>query len=50
MSGSDGFGATTGGDGDPISEDEALRRLRLTDDPSAQYYAAWWLEIGRAHV
>lgn len=29
--------------GDPISEEEALRRLRLTDDPSAQYYAAWWL-------
>lgn len=28
---------------DPIDEAEALRRLRATDDPSAQYYAAWWL-------
>jgi phycocyanobilin lyase alpha subunit len=27
----------------PIDEAEALRRLRATDDPSAQYYAAWWL-------
>ena len=33
--------------GDPISEEEALRRLRLTDDPSAQYYAAWWLGRNR---
>jgi hypothetical protein len=48
----------TARDGEPISEAEALRRLRLADDPSAQYYAAWWLgrnrsvhpEIGRAHV
>ena len=24
---------------DPIDEAEALRRLRATDDPSAQYYA-----------
>jgi len=29
--------------GDPIDEEEALRRLQLSDDPSAQYYAAWWL-------
>ena len=28
---------------DPIDEAEALRRLRATDDPSAQYYGAWWL-------
>ena len=28
---------------DPIDEAEALRRLRASDDPSAQYYAAWWL-------
>ena len=32
-----------GAEGDPINEAEALRRLSLTDDPSAQYYAAWWL-------
>jgi len=36
------------GNGDPISEEEALRRLRLTDDPSAQYYAAWWLGRNRS--
>ena len=36
------------GQGDPISEEEALRRLRLTDDPSAQYYAAWWLGRNRS--
>ena len=47
MSGSDGFGASGGG-GEPISEAEALRRLRLTDDPSAQYYAAWWLGRNRS--
>jgi len=29
--------------GEPISEAEALARLRQTDDQSAQYYAAWWL-------
>jgi len=34
--------------GDPISEEEALRRLRLTGDPSAQYYAAWWLGRNRS--
>jgi len=44
MSGSDGYGAS----GDPISEAEALRRLRLTEDPSAQYYAAWWLGRNRS--
>ena len=47
MSGSDGFGASGGG-GEPITEEEALRRLRLTDDPSAQYYAAWWLGRNRS--
>ena len=36
------------GNGDPITEAEALRRLRLTDDPSAQYYAAWWLGRNRS--
>jgi len=36
------------GNGDPITEEEALRRLRLTDDPSAQYYAAWWLGRNRS--
>jgi len=29
--------------GSPITEEEALRRLRQTDDHSLQYYAAWWL-------
>jgi phycocyanobilin lyase subunit alpha len=29
--------------GAPISEAEALARLGQTDDPSQQYYAAWWL-------
>lgn len=29
--------------GEPISEQEALRRLRQSDDPSQQYYGAWWL-------
>lgn len=31
------------GDGTPITEDEALARLRQSDDPSQQYYGAWWL-------
>lgn len=30
-------------EGQPISEAEALARLRQTDDASQQYYAAWWL-------
>ena len=34
--------------GDPINEVEALRRLGLSDDPSAQYYAAWWLGRNRS--
>lgn len=29
--------------GEPISEAEALARLRQTADQSLQYYAAWWL-------
>jgi len=37
-----------GAEGDPIDEAEALRRLSLTDDPSAQYYAAWWLGRNRS--
>ena len=39
---------STARDGEPISEAEALRRLRLADDPSAQYYAAWWLGRNRS--
>ena len=35
--------------GEPISEAEALRRLRQTDDQSLQYYAAWWLGRMRSH-
>jgi hypothetical protein len=31
------------GDGEPISETEALEQLRQRDDQSRQYYAAWWL-------
>ncbi|MCP9835039.1 MULTISPECIES: HEAT repeat domain-containing protein [unclassified Cyanobium] len=31
------------GAGEPISESEALQRLRQIDDHSDQYYAAWWL-------
>lgn len=31
--------------GEPISEAEALARLRQGADPSQQYYAAWW--VGR---
>ena len=37
-----------GGSGEPITEEEALHRLRLSDDPSAQYYAAWWLGRNRS--
>ena len=37
-----------GAEGDPIDEAEALRRISLTDDPSAQYYAAWWLGRNRS--
>ncbi len=37
-----------GAEGDPIDEAEALRRLSLSDDPSAQYYAAWWLGRNRS--
>jgi phycocyanobilin lyase alpha subunit len=29
--------------GTPISEAEAIARLRQSDDPSQQYYGAWWL-------
>jgi phycocyanobilin lyase alpha subunit len=29
--------------GEPISEVEAIERLRQTADPSQQYYGAWWL-------
>ena len=39
---------STAAAGDPITEEEALRRLRLSDDPSAQYYASWWLGRNRS--
>ncbi len=29
--------------GEPISETEAIERLRQTEDSSQQYYGAWWL-------
>lgn len=31
------------GNAEPISEAEALRRLRQSEDQSLQYYGAWWL-------
>lgn len=31
------------GSGAPITEDEALARLRQSDNQGDQYYAAWWL-------
>jgi phycocyanobilin lyase alpha subunit len=34
--------------GDPIDEQEALARLRQSEDPSLQYYAAWWLGRNRS--
>ena len=34
--------------GEPISEAEALARLRQSDDPSQQYYGAWWLGRNRS--
>jgi len=34
--------------GEPISEAEALERLRQNDDPSMQYYGAWWLGRNRS--
>ncbi|MEB3348889.1 MAG: HEAT repeat domain-containing protein [Cyanobacteriota bacterium] len=34
--------------GDPIDEVEALARLRRRDDPSQQYYGAWWLGRNRS--
>jgi phycocyanobilin lyase subunit alpha len=34
--------------GQPISEAEALERLRQSDDPSQQYYGAWWLGRNRS--
>ena len=37
-----------GGSGEPITEQEALRRLGLRGDPSAQYCAAWWLGRNRS--
>jgi len=34
--------------GEPITEQEALGRLRNSDDPSQQYYGAWWLGRNRS--
>ena len=34
--------------GEPISEAEALERLSQKDDPSQQYYGAWWLGRNRS--
>ncbi len=39
----DSGGAIPSGAGEPISEAEALERLRQSEDQSLQYYAAWWL-------
>ncbi len=36
------------GNGEPISEGEALARLRQCADQSHQYYAAWWLGRNRS--
>lgn len=30
-------------DGEPINEQEAIRRMADRNDPSGRYYAAWWL-------
>jgi phycocyanobilin lyase alpha subunit len=43
MAGADATTDLPPGAGEPISEEEALRRLRQSDDQSDQYYAAWWL-------
>jgi phycocyanobilin lyase alpha subunit len=34
--------------GEPIDENEALARLRQSEDASLQYYAAWWLGRNRS--
>ncbi|MFN5194034.1 MAG: HEAT repeat domain-containing protein [Cyanobacteriota bacterium] len=34
--------------GDPIDEREAIERLRNPQDPSQQYYGAWWLGRNRS--
>lgn len=34
--------------GEPITEAEALQRLRQSEDHSQQYYAAWWLGRNRS--
>jgi phycocyanobilin lyase alpha subunit len=34
--------------GEPITEQEAIERLRQSDDPSQQYYGAWWLGRNRS--
>jgi len=43
MAGAADLEAPPPGAGEPISEAEALRRLRQSEDQSLQYYAAWWL-------
>ena len=34
---------------EPLSETQVIQNLRQTEDPSAQYYAAWWLGKMRSH-
>ena len=34
---------------EPLSETQVIKNLRQTEDPSAQYYAAWWLGKMRSH-
>ncbi|MCX5946711.1 MAG: HEAT repeat domain-containing protein [Cyanobacteria bacterium] len=34
--------------GEPITEAEALQRLRQSEDQSQQYYAAWWMGRNRS--
>ena len=40
--------ASGSANGEPIDEQEALARLRQSEDASLQYYAAWWLGRNRS--
>ena len=47
--GAPGSPASSGStNGEPIDEQEALARLRQSEDASLQYYAAWWLGRNRS--
>jgi phycocyanobilin lyase alpha subunit len=47
--GASGSAAASGSaNGEPIDEQEALARLRQSEDTSLQYYAAWWLGRNRS--